>query len=65
MIKISIREYDPETGRYITGDPIGLAGGLNSYGYVDASPTNAIDPSGLIKLYGSWCGPDWTGGFRK
>jgi len=59
------RYYDPDTGRYITSDPIGLAGGLNSFGYVDASPTNAIDPSGLIKLYGSWCGPNWTGGFRK
>ena len=59
------RFYDPDTGRYITSDPIGLAGGLNSFGYVDASPVNAIDPSGLIKLYGSWCGPDWTGGFRK
>ena len=26
---------------------------------------NGIDPRGLIKLYGAWCGPDFTGGFSK
>jgi hypothetical protein len=33
--------------------------------YVENNPVNEIDPTGLLKLYGSWCGPDWTGGFRK
>jgi len=59
------RYYDPATGRYLASDPIGLRGSLNTYAYVDANPINAIDPSGLVKLYGSWCGPDWTGGFRR
>ncbi|MHB0975264.1 MAG: RHS repeat-associated core domain-containing protein [Thiobacillus sp.] len=59
------RDYDPTTGRYVEADPIGLAGGLNLYSYVGGNPTNAIDPRGLVKLYGSWCGPDWTGGFSK
>jgi len=41
------RDYDPETGRYLTPDPIGLAGGLNQYNYVMNNPVNFIDPSGL------------------
>ncbi len=59
------RYYDPDTGRYITSDPAGLRASLNTYAYVDADPINSIDPSGLVKLYGSWCGPNWSGGYRR
>ncbi|QLQ33455.1 MAG: RHS repeat-associated core domain-containing protein [Candidatus Thiothrix singaporensis] len=41
------RTYDPSLGRYISSDPIGLVGGLNTYGYVGQSPLVYRDRSGL------------------
>ena len=40
------RYYNPNTGRFLTPDPIGLAGGLNNYQYVP-NPTGWVDPLGL------------------
>jgi RHS repeat-associated protein len=44
------RFYDPETGRYLSADPIGLDGGMNLYNYTSNNPMNAIDPKGLFEF---------------
>ena len=44
------RWYDPASGKWLSEDPIGLAGGdVNLRRYVGNGPTNATDPSGLAK----------------
>ncbi len=53
------RYYDPNIGRYIRTDPIGLEGGLNLYSYVYNNPTNGLDPDGqfgfLIPILAGAC----------
>jgi RHS repeat-associated protein len=47
------RYLDPSTGRFTQEDPIGLAGGLNLYGYTNSDPVNFSDPFGLCPR-GNW-----------
>ncbi|WP_225642589.1 RHS repeat-associated core domain-containing protein [Streptomyces werraensis] len=57
------RYYHPETGRFISQDPIGAAGGPNLYQYALSSPTTYTDPSGNIPtvLAGCIAGAAWGG----
>gem|GEM_PF-1395492 len=41
------RSYDPKTGRYTQGDPIGLEGGWNRFAYVGGNALSRVDPDGL------------------
>lgn len=42
------RYYDPDAGRFISHDPIGLLGGKNNFQYVP-NPVEWVDPYGLAK----------------
>ena len=59
------RYYDPQTGRFMSEDPVTFLGGNNFYAYVLNDPTDLVDPTGLFGVHGNWCGPDWTGGHRE
>jgi RHS repeat-associated protein len=41
------RDYEPGTGRYVQSDPIGLSGGVSSYGYAIQNPVRLFDRDGL------------------
>jgi RHS repeat-associated protein len=44
------RDYEPETGRYVESDPIGLGGGVSTFLYVTANPVLLVDPLGLAEI---------------
>jgi RHS repeat-associated protein len=46
------RNYDPQTGRYIESDPIGLHGGVSTFAYAGNSPLEYFDPFGLCQCKG-------------
>jgi RHS repeat-associated protein len=54
------RVYDSQSGRFTQEDPIGLAGGLNLYGFAGGDPANFSDPFGLFA-----CPPNCEGVFER
>lgn len=47
-VSFRARDYNPDTGRFLSEDPIGFYGGdTNLYRYVNNDPVNFVDPSGL------------------
>jgi len=45
------RDYEPGTGRYVESDPIGLRGGVSTYGYVGGNALAYLDPLGLDRVF--------------
>jgi RHS repeat-associated protein len=47
LTQLGARWYDPYVMRFISEDPLGLAGGINPYVYANNDPVNGSDPSGM------------------
>ncbi|HET7233590.1 MAG TPA: RHS repeat-associated core domain-containing protein [Longimicrobium sp.] len=54
------RYYDAASGRFTQEDPIGLAGGLNAYGFAEGDPVTFTDPMGLCPPVGDCVANIWN-----
>ncbi len=68
LVQNYYREYEALTGRYTQSDPIGLAGGISTYGYAATNPLSYRDPYGLEAIIGPWpihSLPPWLAGLGR
>jgi RHS repeat-associated protein len=54
------RDYSPKTGRYMEADPIGLAGGVNTFTYTGLNPVNRTDRTGTTWSENPWLIMAWV-----
>lgn len=50
LVRFGAREYDAESGQWLTPDPAGLAGGLNAYEYAGGDPIDLVDHTGELPV---------------
>ena len=56
LLHVGWRWYQPDIGRFIQRDPLGVRGGLNVYAYGANRPPGVADPTGLQGLLCEFCG---------
>ena len=69
LVHFGARDYDAQTGRWTSKEPVKTSGALNFYQYANGDPINGSDHSGLAPLTSpqkqtvldSLCGPDALG----
>jgi uncharacterized protein RhaS with RHS repeats len=53
LVYLRNRFYSPQLQRFVSEDPIGLGGGINTYSYVDGDPISKVDPIGEAGFFGN------------
>ncbi|MEY2862751.1 MAG: hypothetical protein RLY58_458, partial [Pseudomonadota bacterium] len=59
------RYYNPEIGRYMEADPIGLEGGLNPYAYAGSNPVMNVDANGLKIIFAPSASKEFISDFQR
>ena len=62
LVLMGQRYYDPEVGRFMSEDPIGVAGGLNRYSYCWNNPVSLVDRDGRFPFLVTGAAGALTGG---